>query len=277
MAATAKGLTDEKAARILPGLRAGKTPRLLWTTPDQLKSYCTTHPEYGREALPLMEANIKAACRRKGAHIRNKTHCINGHSFADHGRVAMHKGWKTRQCRACEVMRYHQGGIIKPAVLQKVTAGILAGSSINTFTKPGPNYLVRFSTLARCRRENPEFGRLVEEAISDRLYRGGPPVAAGTFHYEWDPSDLQAIQAMLPDRFPGKNDVVQSIFLALIEGRLDRSLLDKHLRRFVAEYHRQHPTKFAKFGRSRLVSLDEVLFEDGSTTRGDTVSRGLWD
>jgi hypothetical protein len=28
---------------------------------------------------------------------------------------------------------------------------------------------------------------------------------------------------------------------------------------------------------SRLVSLDEAMFEDGSSTRGDTVSRGLWD
>jgi hypothetical protein len=37
------------------------------------------------------------------------------------------------------------------------------------------------------------------------------------------------------------------------------------------------PTKFAKFGDSPLVSLDEVMFDDGSTTRGDNVSRGLWD
>jgi hypothetical protein len=37
------------------------------------------------------------------------------------------------------------------------------------------------------------------------------------------------------------------------------------------------PIKHRKFGSARLVSLDEVLFEDGSATRGDTVSRGLWD
>jgi hypothetical protein len=161
MLGTAKGLSDEKAARILAGLRDGKTLRLLWTTAARVTAYCAAHPEYGNEAILLMEANAKAAFLRKGVHIRNKTHCINGHSFAEHGRVAIHKGWKTRQCRACEVMRYHRGGIIKPAVLQRVTAGIIAGSPINSFTKPGPNYLVKFSTLARCRRENPEFGRLV--------------------------------------------------------------------------------------------------------------------
>jgi len=30
-------------------------------------------------------------------------------------------------------------------------------------------------------------------------------------------------------------------------------------------------------GDSPLVSLDEVLFDDQRTTRGDGVSRGLWD
>jgi len=37
------------------------------------------------------------------------------------------------------------------------------------------------------------------------------------------------------------------------------------------------PTKYAKFGDSPLVLLDEVLFDDGTATRGDRVSRGLWD
>jgi hypothetical protein len=73
---------------------------------------------------------------------------------------------------------------------------------------------------------------------------------------------------MLPDHFPGKDDVVQSIFLALVEGRLDRSQVERHVRRFVREYNRQHPTKFAKFGNSLLVSLDEQIFDDGTTTRG---------
>jgi hypothetical protein len=36
------------------------------------------------------------------------------------------------------------------------------------------------------------------------------------------------------------------------------------------------PTKYAKFGNAPLVSLDATLYEDGTTTRGDTVSEGLW-
>jgi hypothetical protein len=42
------------------------------------------------------------------------------------------------------------------------------------------------------------------------------------------------------------------------------------------DHERRFPTRYAKFGDSPLVSLDEALFDDGSTTRGDTVSRGLW-
>lgn len=37
------------------------------------------------------------------------------------------------------------------------------------------------------------------------------------------------------------------------------------------------PTKFRKFGDSLLVSLDEQFFDDGTATRGATVSCGLWD
>jgi hypothetical protein len=38
-----------------------------------------------------------------------------------------------------------------------------------------------------------------------------------------------------------------------------------------------YPWQYAKFGDALLLSLDEVMFEDGTATRGDTVSRGLWD
>ncbi len=278
MAATPKVLSDEKAAKILVGLREGSTPSQLRVRRSLLQASIETHCEYKREALPLMEANAKAARLRKGAHIRNRTRCANGHSFAEHARVAMHKGWMTRQCRACELMRYRRGGVMKLEVLKKVTARIAAGSSLNSFTTAGQSgYLLKFSTLARYRRENPEFDGFVVEAIGRRFYRDRSEIAAGTFHYEWDPADLQAIPAMLPDYFPGRDDVVQSIFADLLEGRLDRSQLKQHLRRFLVAYNRQHPGKYAKFGNSPLVSLEEVLFDGGSTTRGDTISRGLWD
>jgi len=59
-------------------------------------------------------------------------------------------------------------------------------------------------------------------------------------------------------------------------GVLKRENVKARMQNYVAA-HTHVPTQFRKFGGSPLVSLDEVLFEDGTATRGDTVSRGLWD
>jgi hypothetical protein len=83
MAVSPKGLSDEKAARMMVALRQGRTLRLFGVKAQRLEAYFKAHPEYARAARPLILANSKAAFLRKGAHIRNKTHCINGHSFRD--------------------------------------------------------------------------------------------------------------------------------------------------------------------------------------------------
>jgi hypothetical protein len=280
MLATPKGLSEEKAARMMGALRKGQTLRLFSVTAPRLHAYFAAHPDYAREAMPLIEANAKAARLRKGAHIRNKTHCINGHSFVEHGRVAIHKGWKTRQCRACEVLRYHRGGITKPEVLKKATALIVAGSSLSSFTKPGDRarYLVRFNTLGRYRRENPEFDRLVVSAIKDsnrRAQRRCEKITIAAVREQ--NNDYYRIRSMLPAAFPGRDDVVSSIFEDLLSGKLQREDVRARIQSYMTAHNRLFPTKYAKFGNALLVSLDEVIFEDGTATRGDTVSRGLWD
>lgn len=90
-------LSDEKAARMMAALHQGRTLRTFAVKQARLESYFKTHAEYACEAKPLIEANRKAAVLRMGAYLREKTHCVNGHSFAEQGRVAMHKGWMTRQ------------------------------------------------------------------------------------------------------------------------------------------------------------------------------------
>jgi hypothetical protein len=204
LAITPKGLSDEKAARMMAALREGRTLRTFGVTPPRLDAYFKAHPEYAQEARPLIEANAKTAHLLKGAHIRNKTHCINGHSFAEHGRTAMHKGWKTRQCRACEVMRYRRGDVMKAEVLEKVTSRIIAGSSIGGFTKTGTGYLVRFSTLARYRRENPDFDRFVLDASKDNNSKGQKLrwQRARNIAVRDQNNDYFKIRAMLPANYP---------------------------------------------------------------------------
>lgn len=82
---------------------------------------------------------------------------------------------------------------------------------------------------------------------------------------------------MLPANFPGRDDVVSDIFEAMLDGSLPREDVKTRVQTYITAHNRMFPTNFAKFGDARLVSLDEVLFDDGRATRGDTVSRGLWD
>jgi hypothetical protein len=81
-ATTPPGLSDEKAARMMAALREGGTLRSFGVRPPRLEAYFKTNPEYAQEALPLIAANVQAAKLRKGARLRNKTHCANGHSYA---------------------------------------------------------------------------------------------------------------------------------------------------------------------------------------------------
>ena len=83
---------------------------------------------------------------------------------------------------------------------------------------------------------------------------------------------------MLPANFPGRDDVVSDIFEAILDGSsLRREDVRTRIQAYITAHNRMYPTKFGKFGDARLFSLDEVMFKDGSMTRGDTVSRGLWD
>ncbi|WLA52332.1 hypothetical protein QIH80_20920 [Bradyrhizobium elkanii] len=82
---------------------------------------------------------------------------------------------------------------------------------------------------------------------------------------------------MLPTNFPDRDDVVSRIFESLLDGSLRREDVKARVKFFIAEHNRLFPTKFAKFGDSPLLSLDEAMFDDGSATRGDNVTRSLWD
>jgi hypothetical protein len=278
-AQTPPGLSDEKATRILIGLRNGRTLRKFWITPARLEAYFKTHPDYAREARPLIKANAEAARLRKGAHIRNKTHCINGHAFAEHGRVAMHKGWMTRQCRACETMRARRGDKIKPDVLAAVKAALKRGLTISAITAAGRSTrLVKHNTLARHRRENPEFDLFVSELTKDNNSRGQL--------LRWQRirnaavrdqnNDYYKILAMMPGNLPAgvRDDVAQSIFVALLDGSLQRDQVKTRVQQFVTAHNRQAREGTGKYGH---LSFDAPIFAEGSMTRGDTISRGLWD
>lgn len=77
--------------------------------------------------------------------------------------------------------------------------------------------------------------------------------------------------------FATRDEIVQNTFAELCASTIGRDDVPRAVKKLVGEQEREFPTKFRKFGDSLLVSLDEQLFEDGTATRGDSVSRGLWD
>ena len=197
---------------MMAALREGRTLRSFAVRTARFEAYCGAHPEYAREAKPLVAANLKAADYRKGEPRRAKTHCVNGHLLAENARFAICKGSNTRQCRICDAARARRG----------------------------------------CRRRR-------NAAVRDQN------------------NDYYKILAMLPANLPEKDAIVSLIFEDLLNGSLQREDVGARLKHYIAAQNGMFPTKYRKFGGRPLVSLDEQLFDDGLMTRGDTITRGLWD
>ena len=275
----AKGLSDERAAKFMVALREGKTPGMFGTRRRDVELYCSTNPEYAREAIPLLEANAKAAYSRKGAHLRNRTHCKHGHSYAG-ARVYLKDGYRFRFCLECRKVDDAKGGIIKPAIAEKIKTVLKSPTaSIGKIIHAGPSRLVTYVALRAYQRAYPEIDALVSAVVSTAVIRKRQRriLRANNDAIREQQNDYFKICAMLPAGLPDKDDVISDIFEAVLNGSLKREDVRARVQTYVTAHNRMFPTKYAKFGNSPLVSLDEVLFEDGTATRGDTISRGLWD
>ncbi|MCK1400119.1 hypothetical protein IVB45_18530 [Bradyrhizobium sp. 4] len=280
MRAKLYSIREPLAGRLMAGLRAGQTPRAFGVSAARLEIYFKDHPEYAATARPLIEANAVAAQRRKGNYNRSKTHCKFGHPFVVHQRLNFDKGSVIRKCNMCHFLRYKTGGSVKPEVLVKVKAALERGIAISSLTSSGRSTrLLAHHALRRARRENPEIDRLAAAVIEGSRSRA--------LHTRWmrvrneikraQNNDYYSIRSMLPASFPDRDDVVSAIFEDILTGALKREDVKGRVRAYVTAHNQMFATKYRKFGDSPLVSLDEAVFDDGPTTRGDTVSRGLWD
>src|ERR1700730_6080729 len=129
MLGTPKGLSDEKAARMMVALREGRTLRTFGVKSPRLEAYFNAHPEFAQEALPLIEENKRAARLRKGARLREQTHCKHGHllsgvniSFEPNGR---------RKCLTCVDRRNLAPRPPTQQQIEQVTAALNAGKTLS--------------------------------------------------------------------------------------------------------------------------------------------------
>lgn len=284
---TPKGLSDEKAARMMTALRAGETPRKFAVKPWRFEAYLQAHPEYAVEAKPLIETNAAAAQLRKCAKKRALTHCKHGHPLSGANLYLRSNG--TRRCLTCQHRRERHGKPANEIQIKHVTAALNAGKTITEICwgripgKPPVNRLVGFRNLRAYRELNPKFDEFVLAATarsnSRAQQRRHDPERARIATRRDEANDFYKILGMVPTRLPPhvRDDIAQTIILALLEGSLQRDQVRGRVQQFVRDQDRMFPTKFAKFGDSALLSLDEVMVDGGTATRGDTISRGLWD
>lgn len=247
--------------------------------PARLEAYLKAHPDYAREAWPLIKANAETARMRKGVHLRDRTHCKHGHSL-EGARVYVKDGYKFRFCVECRKVDDAKGGILKPEVGAKIKAALKSPTAtINGITHAGPRRLVSHVALQAYRRADPEIDVLVRGIVSTAHSRSQK--------FRWqrlrneakreETNDYYEILAMLPAHFPGKDDVVSDIFEAILNGSLRREDVRARVKDYVTAHNQMFPTKYAQFAGRPLVSLDARLFDNGAATLGDTISRGLWD
>jgi hypothetical protein len=288
MAATAKGLSDEKAAQMMDRAPRGPNAEVVRREAGALGSLLRSQPGIAREARPLIEANAKAARLRKGDSLRTTTHCRAGLHLMTGDNVLIDGTHGRKRCLACRRASSLDAPLMPVEVAQRVKQALQAGASLGQITSGKPIgggktnrslVITSFKIVKRYRQENPDFDRFVTAAIADsnavgQRIRFQRKLNASRRE---EANDYYKIHAMLPANFPDKDDVVGDIFEALLDGNLRREDVSARVKHYVAAHNRNFPTKFAKFGNSPLVSLDEVLFDAGATTRGDTVSRGLWD
>jgi hypothetical protein len=292
-------MTPAQATTFMSRLQAGEAVRRMThggepgkavCTREKFKKHCEAYPEWGAEALRLAKINEKAPGARSINNRKRKLTqevCLKGLHPMNGDNLMIHKG--RRACLAC--WRYHAThppihsilpvlDQIKSALSRGITFGqICAGRPTGGGKVDHSLILVRPNVFKRYRELNPDFDQFVRSAIAGNTSRGQKirRTRVHTASVRDNNNEYYKIRDMIPENNPHRDDIVARIFEDMLNGSLKREDVPVRISRYVAEFNKLYPTKFAKFGSSPLVSLDEALYDDGGATRIDTITRGLWD
>jgi hypothetical protein len=293
------GIPSEMAAEFMLKLKAGSTVRKLtaggeklgpaMVTPDRFKKHCELHPEWAKEARRISDINSRIG---KGSFKRGKLSefCQSGRHRMEGDNVMVgrtHKRPGNRFCRACwdekmtrpmtaeEIEAVKRAVTVEGRTFSNITSGVPVGGGAKNYSKA----IVKSSVLMGQYKRDPEFACFMKNAVALNADRARKIryTRVHTASVRDDNNDYYKIRDMIPANNPHRDDIVARIFEDLLDGTLKREDVPARAKVYVAELNKLYPAKYAKFGNSKLVSLDEVLFDCGTATRGDTISRGLWD
>jgi hypothetical protein len=147
---------------------------------------------------------------------------------------------------------------------------------------------VKFSTLARYRRENPEFDRFIIEKARNPYARSQlmqfriVPANARFFSltepcqdippFEMQPGDCEWILSLISQRFPYemRMDIAQDVLEALLRRAISRQQVKGRIIDFVSKHRKVVGDPYYDD------SLDAPLTPDGKFTRMDAISFERW-
>jgi hypothetical protein len=291
------GLPPEMADNIMLGLRSGErtladyyrdtSGEHYMCSLDRLKKHCDLNPVWAEEARRL---SAKTTNRRRSANcwLTNLTICKNGlHAMTpDNLKIAT---WGRRLCKACFEANTRRATTLSDGAKARIMSAVAAGATMSQLAHgrlPGgkkTKYLAPYKSIKVTRTIDPEFDAFLSSRLPVNSQSGRSrsivirQTRAQTSVARQEQNDYHAIRSLISESNPHRDDIVARIFEDLLDGKLEREEVPARVKVYIAELNKLYPTKYAKFGNSLLVSLDEMMFDDGSTTRGDTVSRGLWD
>jgi hypothetical protein len=282
MLTTPKGLSDEKAARMMAALREGRTLWSFSVMAPRLEAYFAANPGYAQEARPLIEANAKAARRRKGSLRSTLTHCKYGHPFSGDN-LYLAPGRKERKCLACLKRRGERERRMSEQQARRVVEALNEGKTISSITKTGQSYILNHRALFLFRQKHPTFDRFVIRRSAANAKVRHAEATAHRFQILRAPSitaqgdDIFAlIRSAVPATLPRqiRDDVIGKMALEIVEGKLRPADIGRRVREYVTAQFRE----FSNFGR---VSLDARLYDNGNATLLDRLSTeagtGYWD
>lgn len=297
------GLPAAAADEFMNKLKAGNTIRMLTalsTDPGficsyaRFKTHCDLNAIWGEEAWRVSRANMNRLKSvnnrlRKSATCRAGLHPMTGDNLRYRSRG-------TRVCVACErVAGKRVPTPLTEALKEKIRAMFASGRPVTVSlithgkTPGGGGKRVKPIAIPKdfyhARATDPLFDRFIIEAtvgsgsLGQRLRHAKARARVERAKSEQDARDYFAVLAMIPHWFPeqDKYDVVNEVTLELDTGKITRDQLRDRVSFHMKEANKMFAPKFSKFGNSQLLSLDALAFEDGTTTIGDSVSRGLWD
>jgi hypothetical protein len=292
-------MTSAQATTFMNRLQAGEAVRRMTgggklgkpvCSLRKFKKHCVAYPAWGVEAQRIAKINTPAGTLKSvnsAKRRRTQEVCLKGLHPMKGDNLMIHKG--RRACLAC--WRHHAShpplhSII--TVLDLIKDDLRRGVSLGQICHGRPTgggkvdwrlARVRPNVFYHYRKLNPAFDQFVRDALAGSNSRGQKIrwTRVHTTSVRDSNNEYYKIRNMIPEQNPHRDDIVARIFEDLLSGALRREEVPVRVKVYIAELNKLYPMKYAKFGDSPLMSLDAVLFEDGTRTRGDTITRGLWD